>query len=111
MHTLHALALSPQHTRALNAYSWDSALNDALPAGTQILSASPAGPTNGVYPVGCKWRDIQPEGQQRGFWDIVAYQYWSDVAQRWVAKMPEACFVRGKDSTRRLAQTVICHLH
>ena len=54
-----------------------------------------------MYPVGCKWRDVQPEGQERGFWDVVKYEYWSDVAQHWVAKMPEACMVKGEDSIRR----------
>ena len=68
--------------------------------------ASRVGPTNGVYPVGCKWRDVQPEGQQRGFWDVIEYEYWSEAAQRWVAKMPEACMVRGEHSTRRSAKTL-----
>ncbi|CAL5223424.1 g5938 [Coccomyxa viridis] len=63
--------------------------------------ASQMGPTNRVYPVGCKWRDVQPEGRQHGFWDIVKYEYWSQAAQQWVAKMPEACMVRGEDSTRK----------
>ena len=72
-----------------------------LSAETSEHPASQMGPTNGVYPVGCKWRDVQPEGRQHGFWDIVKYEYWSQAAQQWVAKMPEACMVRGEDSTRK----------
>ena len=72
-----------------------------LPAGTPSHSASSVGLAYGVYPVGCKWRDVQPAGQERGFWDVVKYEYWSNAAHRWVSKMPEECMVKGEDSTRR----------
>ena len=73
-----------------------------LPAGTpDHVAPRDVGPSNGVFPVGCKWRDVQPEGHQRGFWAVVQYEFWADAAQQWVAEMPEACMIKGEASTRR----------
>ena len=68
-----------------------------MPAGWHNISGSRRiGPANGVFPVGCKWRNVEAAGLQRGFWDVTEYEYWSQQLQAWVSKMPDACMVRGE---------------
>ena len=65
------------------------------------------GPANGVFPVRCKWQDVQSEGHKRSFWDVVQYEYWREEGQQWVAQMPEACMVKGKEPARRCVRMQI----
>lgn len=59
-----------------------------------------AGPANGVFPAGCKWRDLEPLNRSLGFWDMTEYEFWDDSAQMWSREMPEACLMRGERTAR-----------
>lgn len=68
-----------------------------MPAGWQKISGSRRiGSANGVFPGGCKWRDVEAAELKRGFWDVTEYEYWSEQSQTWVSKMPDACMVMGE---------------
>lgn len=53
------------------------------------------GLAKGVFPVGCKWRDVQREGFDKEFWAVEEYEYWNDVKQTWTSKRPPGCTVEG----------------
>ncbi len=47
----------------------------------------------GVFPVGCKWRDVQQEGTDKEFWALEEYEYWDDVKQTWTSNRPSKCTI------------------
>ncbi|CAL8471513.1 g11055 [Coccomyxa elongata] len=53
------------------------------------------GLANGVFPVGCKWRDVQREGTDKEFWAVEEYEFWDDVKQTWTSKQQPGCIVEG----------------
>lgn len=56
-------------------------------------------PARGPFPVGCKWRAIGYKGRPAELWDVPEYEYWDEQRQRWGAKQPAACTVRGQAKT------------
>lgn len=53
------------------------------------------GVANGVFPAGCKWRDVQHDGAEKEFWAVEGYEYWDEVRQRWTSKRPPGCIFQG----------------
>ncbi|EIE21972.1 hypothetical protein COCSUDRAFT_66769 [Coccomyxa subellipsoidea C-169] len=53
------------------------------------------GVANGVFPAGCKWRDVQHDGGEKDFWAVEEYEYWDEGKQVWTSKRPPACIVQG----------------
>ncbi|KAI8470588.1 MAG: hypothetical protein J3K34DRAFT_385246 [Monoraphidium minutum] len=49
------------------------------------------GPSHGLYPRGCRWRDV---GHTNGS-DEVTYQYWDHAAHVWTDRRPAACTLQG----------------
>jgi hypothetical protein len=48
------------------------------------------GPSLGIFPAGCKWRDVTAPNSSD-----VAYEYWDPVAAAWTAVQPPACRLQG----------------
>ena len=57
------------------------------------------GSAHGIFPRGCKWRDVQIKGpgqpKKHPFWAAEDYEYWDEARGRWQNKQPDACLVRG----------------
>jgi hypothetical protein len=53
------------------------------------------GPADGIFPAGCKWRDVQEGTSNKDFWAVEQYQYWDEARQKWTDKQPEACLMKG----------------
>ena len=62
------------------------------------------GPANGIFPRGCKWRDVQAKGpgpaKKRPFWAVEDYEYWDEAREQWHSKQPDACLMRGVQGGR-----------
>ena len=72
-----------------------------MSAGSAYTSVTrEVGPVNGVFPAGCKWRDLEPLNRSRDFWDVTEYEFWADGAQEWICEMPEACLMRREQAAR-----------
>jgi hypothetical protein len=59
-----------------------------------------AGEVNGIFPAGCKWRDVQERGSKKDFWSVEEYEYWDEARQKWSSKQPDACLVKGQPGKR-----------
>ncbi|KAK9828787.1 hypothetical protein WJX72_002076 [[Myrmecia] bisecta] len=51
--------------------------------------------TRGIFPRGCKWRDVQYTGAKKTFWHEEEYEYWDARLQKWTGTLPAACTVPG----------------
>lgn len=47
-------------------------------------------PSLGIFPRGCKWRDVLTEGSA-----AVQYEYWDAASQQWLQQQPAACRLQG----------------
>jgi protein O-GlcNAc transferase len=47
-------------------------------------------PALGIFPRGCKWRDVTEEGSA-----AVQYEYWQEAEQQWVQQQPISCSLQG----------------
>ena len=63
------------------------------------------GVANGVFPAGCKWRDVQHSGAEKEFWAVEDYEYWDEAKQRWTSKRPSGCIVQGSAGSEGCAKT------
>ncbi len=54
------------------------------------------GATNGVFSRGCKWRDVQRQGQRKKTWAVEEYQFWDEQSASWSSTMPAACQLQGQ---------------
>jgi protein O-GlcNAc transferase len=48
-------------------------------------------PALGIFPRGCKWRDVVEEGST-----AVQYEYWQEAGQQWVQQQPLSCSLQGE---------------
>jgi hypothetical protein len=48
------------------------------------------GPSLGIFPHGCKWRDVTAPNTTQ-----VTYQYWDAATESWTQEQPQACRVKG----------------
>jgi hypothetical protein len=48
-------------------------------------------PALGIFPRGCKWRDVVEEGST-----AVQYEYWQEAEQQWVQQQPLSCKLQGE---------------
>lgn len=68
---------------------------------SQLLSVEQHGkiykPALGIFPVGCKWRDVIPAeaAHNSSSHSNVQYEYWSEQQQRWTSQQPVACRLQG----------------
>lgn len=49
------------------------------------------GPSLGIFPHGCKWRDVSAAGNS----SQVTYEYWDAAAAAWTSEQPAPCRVQG----------------
>jgi len=68
---------------------WSSVEGPSRQAGRHV------GVANGVFPIGCKWRNVQYEGVAKDFWAVEEYEYWDEVKHGWTNKRPPGCTVGG----------------
>lgn len=61
----------------------------------QFAPAKVTSEANGIFPVGCKWREVVNQGSEPKFWDIRDYEYWDTYTRQWSPKKPAACFMKG----------------
>ena len=55
--------------------------------------------SRGVFPVGCRWRNAQPQSARPQLWDVEAYEFWDEAGRRWAPQRPAACTVPGQKLT------------
>lgn len=51
--------------------------------------------TSGVFPKGCKWREVYRHDSKPNFWDTRTYEFLDVKRQVWTTKRPTACDVQG----------------
>ena len=52
-----------------------------------------------MFPVGCRWREVQTRGLHREAWAIGEYQFWDDSRSAWSNARPAACDVPAQQLT------------
>eukprot|EP00884_Botryococcus_braunii_P003283 jgi/Botrbrau1/12956/Bobra.154_2s0016.1 len=74
---------------------WNRAGSQGSNQGSSRQGETVAGVANGIFPVGCKWRDIQQKDGSGAFWKVEQYEYWDASRSAWSSKQPSSCLVQG----------------
>lgn len=91
---------------------FDRSVNSARAAGERNKTQSQKyGAANGVFPRGCKWRDVQIEGKEKSFWEEEAYEYWHEGLSLWTSDIPESCLLEGLSDPHRFHRSSFQLVH
>ena len=52
-----------------------------------------------MFPVGCRWREVQLQDIKREAWAVGDYEFWDEQRSRWSSQRPAACSMAGHSLT------------